>query len=457
MFLVSNRSVGLLTGMLSLSAAWVWAPALFISSQKSFELGAAGAFWFVVPNALALALIGFLATKLKSYMPSGFTLAEFIKLRVNSKSHFIYIIITLVVQLYSLILHLTAINLVLTTFTNYNSKIIIVLLASAFLIIALIRGIRSSIFTDIIKISFLAVIVLLIIPKAISINGGVGAIINGLGGISGKFSNILNPSVFLTFGIAITVSLLSGAAIDQQLWQRALSIKKNNGRVFYYASVIFFLITTLLASLGFLAATLRINVASNQLVGYYLISNTLSPFWVLIFVFTVIITMVAAGSSALCAASSVFSVDIYSTYWKKGSTEKQKLNAGKIFMVAILIIATLISLIPNIQLVYLLLLIGAIRGSLLIPTIKAIYSKNLSKNGFFYGIVSAVAIGLPIFILGSIKNNPTLSGVGSLSTVIISFLIIFITTKLKPEVFNFKKLNERSSIKPQGEEHLLEK
>lgn len=443
MFLVSNRSIGLFAGLLSLSAAWVWAPALFVSSQKSFESGLAGIFWFIVPNALALVLIGILATKVKSYKPDGFTLPEFIKLRFNSKMHLVYVIIILIVLVYSLVLHLTATNLILTSFTSYNREILIGILALTFFIIALMRGIRSSIFTDIIKISFIIIIVLIIVPIAIVKNGGFDSIINGVGGKSGQFSNIFNPQVFLAFGIGSAVSLLSGAAIDQQLWQRAFSIKKNERKTFNYAALVFFFIPLLLSFLGFLAVTQNVNIKNNQLVGYDLISNTLSLPLVFLFVFTVIITMVAAGSSALCAVSSIFSVDIYSTYLKKTSTEKERLKVGRISMFAILLVATLISLIPNIQIVYLLLLIGAIRGALLIPTISSIYKKNLSKIGTFYGIIISIAVGLPLFIYGSLTNNPIISSIGSLSTIIISSLFIFVSTKLRPEKFNFENLKQK--------------
>ena len=51
-FLLANRGIGVLPGAMSIAASWIWAPALFIASQKAYEQGIAGLFWFTFPNPL---------------------------------------------------------------------------------------------------------------------------------------------------------------------------------------------------------------------------------------------------------------------------------------------------------------------------------------------------------------------------------------------------------------------
>ena len=53
-FLLAGRNIGPLAGGMSIAASWIWAPALFISSQKAFDQGIAGFCWFLVPNIAAL-------------------------------------------------------------------------------------------------------------------------------------------------------------------------------------------------------------------------------------------------------------------------------------------------------------------------------------------------------------------------------------------------------------------
>jgi Na+/proline symporter len=84
-FLVSRRNVGLLLGGVTTAVSWVWAGALFVSSQKAYEQGLPGLFWFTLPNASALILFSFLATRMRRIFPEGFTLPEFIGKRFDRK------------------------------------------------------------------------------------------------------------------------------------------------------------------------------------------------------------------------------------------------------------------------------------------------------------------------------------------------------------------------------------
>lgn len=433
-FLVSNRNIGWFVGALSVAVTWVWAPALLVSSQQAFEKGLPGIFWFIIPNTLALILIGTLIPKLKERMPDGFTLPEFIKKNLGKKNHILYIGIILLVQIYSIIIHLTAILLILSPIINLSKSAIIMILSIIFLLLASIRGIRSSIFSDLVKFIFIFVIILFIIPLTIYFSGGLSTLFLGLGGINGQYTNIFDLNVFLTFGIAISISLLSGATIDQQLWQRAFSIKKGEEKkAFYLGAIIFFLIPLFLSTLGFIAAnkTLGLSILNNQLAGYNVILTYLPNTLVLIFISSLTISLFAAGASALCAASSVFTIDIYSMYINRDSSEKKKLFIGRISMILILFLGMLIAFIPNIQIVYLVMLIGSIRGALLIPTIIIIYKKNVSSKAFFISSIMGIIFGLPLFILGTIIKNPLLSSIGALLSVGISGLIILVSLKLK--------------------------
>src|SRR5512141_2315677 len=71
--LVAHREVSLLPGAFSIAVTWIWAPAVFIASQKSFEQGLAGIFWFTVPNVLTFFTFAPLALRLRRLMPTGYS------------------------------------------------------------------------------------------------------------------------------------------------------------------------------------------------------------------------------------------------------------------------------------------------------------------------------------------------------------------------------------------------
>lgn len=68
-FCVGNRNAGWMVSALSIAATWIWAPALFTSTENAYIKGFAGLFWFLVPNVLCLILFIPFAKKIKR--PSG--------------------------------------------------------------------------------------------------------------------------------------------------------------------------------------------------------------------------------------------------------------------------------------------------------------------------------------------------------------------------------------------------
>src|SRR5438067_8744705 len=84
-FLLANRKVGWLLGGFSIAASWIWAPALFVSVQLAYQKGLAGLFWFTVPNILSLTIFALLAPRIRSRMPAGYTLPEYVKERFRTR------------------------------------------------------------------------------------------------------------------------------------------------------------------------------------------------------------------------------------------------------------------------------------------------------------------------------------------------------------------------------------
>ena len=62
-FLVARRELNTFQGSLSISAAWLWAPGLFISAQQAYVNGLAGLFWFCIGNFLTLGAFAYFAKR----------------------------------------------------------------------------------------------------------------------------------------------------------------------------------------------------------------------------------------------------------------------------------------------------------------------------------------------------------------------------------------------------------
>jgi Na+/proline symporter len=64
-FLAADRSMRWWIMGPSIATTWVWAGALFVSTQMSYEKGLAGIFWFTFPNVIALAVYALLGPKIR--------------------------------------------------------------------------------------------------------------------------------------------------------------------------------------------------------------------------------------------------------------------------------------------------------------------------------------------------------------------------------------------------------
>ena len=84
-YLLANRKLGFWESSFSISATWIWAPALFVSAFQAYTNGWLGLFWFLVPNVLCLLLFSMFATKIKTQFPEGYTLSEFMGVRHSGR------------------------------------------------------------------------------------------------------------------------------------------------------------------------------------------------------------------------------------------------------------------------------------------------------------------------------------------------------------------------------------
>ena len=108
LFLVADRSVGVWAGAMSAAFTWIWAPALFIASQKAYEQGLPGLMWFTVPNVGCLILFAFIAPRIRKVFPNGYTLPQYIASRFDTPTHLVYLFCFLSLQICSLAVQLIA-------------------------------------------------------------------------------------------------------------------------------------------------------------------------------------------------------------------------------------------------------------------------------------------------------------------------------------------------------------
>lgn len=440
-FLVANRSMPWLLTAFSMAATWVWAPSMFVASEKAYTQGIAGVFWFVVPNVLTLVLFAFFANKMRKLRPDGWTFSDYIREKYSNRCHSLYLVESFGLQIMSFAVQLLAGATIFSKITGISFTTTTVVMAVCPLFYTFASGIRSSIITDFWKMLWIVIVLVAGLPIMLS-NAGSSALVNGLGGITGDFGSLFSHNgllVALGFGIPTTIGLLSGTFGDQMFWQRVFCVKADKvKRTMMMAALIFAVVPISLALFGFIAAGAGLDISDTQLTNVGAVI-AFCPKWFLYLFFVLILAgLISTVDSIICAVSSVAGHDVSArafNAWVKRFEKKEKISwvlewaaadgvgVARVSMIAVTIVAVLIANMPGLTILYLFLLYGTLRSSVMLPTVFAILGKRMTERGMFYGILTSMLVGLPVFAYGNFTGNILMIVTGSLFTILASGLI----------------------------------
>ena len=417
-FIVANRNISENKSSLSIAATWIWAPALFVASSQSYLNGWQGFAWFFIPNIITLILCGRLSLKIREKFPKGYTLPEYMGKVYSKRVKNIYNFEMIILSILSMAVQFVAGGKILSLITGINFFEMSLLLGIIALGYSMFSGIKASIITDCIQMILMLCIGIMIVPLLVSKTGGLENIIKGLGGINKEFFHLSFKSweLFLTFGLTTTIGLLSGPIGDQSFWQRTFSMNKISiKRAYLKAAIIFAIIPILMAVIGFSAAGKGFIPLDKGIVNLEYIITYLDSRFVILFILMLISGLSSTLDSNLCAISSIIAVEF------KGNIKKN----SRIGMIFLTIAGLLIANVPGMPIERLFLIYGVLRTSVFAGTVMTILSKKriLEKN-IFYGILIAMIIGVPLYVIGASLKMEKLSLFATIFTLVIPYIFI---------------------------------
>lgn len=417
-FCVGNRNTGWMVSALSIAATWIWAPALFTSTENAYTKGFAGLFWFLIPNVLCLILFIPFAKRIREEMPEGITLSGYMYGKYHSKAvKNIYLFQLGALSALSTGVQLLAGSKILSMLTGIPFAVMTVIMAVIAFSYLQFSGIKASILTDAVQMVFMLAASIGFVVLGVKNGGGMETLVTGLGGAAGDAGSLFSKrgwEIFLGFGLPTTIGLISGPFGDQCFWQRAFCVRKDRiGRAFFVGALLFGIVPLSMGVLGFIGSGMGYVAADTGIVNFELIS-TLFPAWAVIpFLFMIVSGLLSTIDSNLCAVSSL-TTDIF---------KEKTLGKTKFAMILLLAVGIAVANIPGLTVTHLFLMYGTLRAATLLPTIFTLKGMELKPQGIVAGIISALIIGLPIFGYGNMQGIAIYKTVGSLLTVILSGVV----------------------------------
>ncbi len=441
-FVIANRKIGFGFGVAGLISIWTWAMAVMMSAAQTFTFGLSGLFWFTVPNGFAVIAVIPFVRKIRSLMPNGYTIPEFVRVRFNGNNFASGVVVlgALFGSLIEVIINIKGTSLVISNVFGADQRAAAIIGLIVVLVYSALGGLWASITTSTLSTLLHTVPSAIILVAALHYAGGADAVWNSVAAQGHDLLSVTRSDAAMGFGITLALGLLTATIAGQEFWQVAWALKKKDvSRTFLWAGAWFYPIPICLGLLGLVGLALHVDVASQlggdaAAIGPYLVSHLGMPTWlVILYVVVILSACYSVIDSAFTATSSIFVVDIIRPLFPTIG-ERALFIWAKVPMLLAAIIAAGIVL-TGVDFVTIVLTSYAIRTAILVPLVLALFWSRMTGSGFVAGTLAAIAIGMPI-------RAATDDFWGSLAILAISAVIPFVLGQFNTQRFDFDSLRQ---------------
>jgi Na+/proline symporter len=413
-FLFANRTLQMVPTGLAIGTHWIWAIALFVGPATAYIWGWIGLLWFLIPNSLALLLIGYILYRIRNRYPQGYSLTAYVKENFSTRVGVLFQFKFIVNAFAALLLAFTAINK-LWEFSGLSESINPIYVSLAVGVLTLLftakGGIRTSIFTGTVQAVLWTVFVVLCAVFLI----GTDLPIYSTG--AKNLESVFNPEFLTTFAVAYMIAMSVSSASHGHLWQKGFSMPKENIMPAYTLGAVFFAVFlfTILSMASFAQVNgLEVKAADTSLL--LAISTALGGAALLYFS----IIFIGQTSTVIDSSMNYFS-SLVSLEWLKS----EKVWTSRVIMTAFLVAAWLVSWL-KLELWTIMLLMSSVRTVMFVPLILHVFNFKLQESTVFW--TSAVTIVISVYFavtakLDSIAINNMYAMIVAIAIPLVVYLI----------------------------------
>jgi len=411
-FLVARRELNTFQGSLSVAAAWLWAPGLFISAQQAYVNGLVGLFWFCLGNFFTLGAFAYFAKRIRKLKPDGFTFSGYLKEKFSSRVQALFVVEMMLLAVCAFAINLIAGSKTVESLTGLDSGIVSLLMVLIAILYSFRTGLKATVVTEIIKIIVVWTGAVVLVPWVILNAGGWDTVVAGLGGRSGLGADIFGTpfawGVFSGFGAAAFLGHMGGPWGDNSFYQRAFSIKE--GSIipsFVIAGFVFIVVPIMMGLLGFVAAGSGMEIENVDVTNALVIAEFLPAGATVFFMFMVFAGLVSILDSQFASVANMTGHDIYNKF-KVGIFGADEIQWARYGMVALAVLALIVANVPGMTLMYLFLFFAVLRASVWLPSMISFLKPDLiTEKGMFWGILVCATAGEILFVSGKLGYTDT--------------------------------------------------
>ncbi len=397
-YMTAGNGIGLGVSAASMTATWIWAASMYASATSGYVYGISGPIHYGLWGALMILFIYPYGRRIRAVAPRAHTLAEVMYARHGRSSQLMLAGSNVLGSVISLTSNFIAGGALISMLSPFSFSQGIVVIAGGVLLYTLWSGFRASVLTDFIQVCAMLGAVVVIIPAIFFAMGGPAVFIEGASNLTPQQTSFFSSDAFLNQGAPYIAAVLAYAIGNQTIAQRLFAVREDLIRPTFITATVGYGATIIgIGMLGVVALYAGINPMEGdlnnlipQLAGTYFGPVLLSIFFIMI-----IGSLASTADSDLSALSSIMMADIYGRAGKRKADPRLMLTVGR----ATMVIATGAALYfagARMNILDLLVLVGAIWGALVFPVIASFYWEKVTNKAFTVSVLAALAIFFPV-------------------------------------------------------------
>lgn len=397
MFNTAGRTVksGLVAS--AVVSSWTWAATLLQSSGVCYRYGVSGPFWYASGATVQILLFATIAITLKKRAPNAHTFLEVIKARYGKAAHFTFIVFGLMTNMLVSLMLITGGAATVNALTGMHAVAAIFLIPIPVVAYTVSGGLKATFITDYIHTFAVLIIIIIFALKAYATSNVLGspsAVYDLLvkaaqahpvsGNHDGSYLTMKSQGGAIFFVINI-VGNFGTVFLDNGYYNKAIAASPVHALPGYimggaaWFAIPWLTATTLgLAALA-LESTPQFPTYPNRLTDSEVSAGLALPYAAVALmgkggaIATLIMLFLAvtsAFSAELVATSTIFTYDIYRTYFRPNASSKRLVWMSHMIMVAYMVVVCCISTglwYNGISMGYLYLLMGVLISAAVIP------------------------------------------------------------------------------------------
>lgn len=434
--MLAGRNVGMALGTATLMATWVTSNTTMLAPQFVLEMGVWG---MLAYSTAAIGLIAFapLAARIRKLIPKGFTSGDFIYHRYGKTTWKVFLFISLFYGIIWLISMAMAGGILMQTIAGIPYVIGTTVIIAVCVGYTLMGGLYAVIGTDYIQ-SLLILIGVVVVGIGIYNILDFNMTYNYLEENKPMLLSILFPAALMSIFNNLLFSV--GEVFHSNVWwSRTFALRGNVGKKAFLLSGLGWLPIPIAA--GYIALSsnsLGLNIDSPDMVGPLVATHVLGEVGSIIVFIVLFCSLASSIDAVLASTADLITQDIYKKSFRPQATEQQLKRFSIIMMVAIGLLAWIISIQRVGTLASVLFFAGPMVGSTIWPIITGLFWEKASAKGALLAMLLGSTLGLiSYFTLGWYTS--------SLVGALVSMVVTIYFTKKSKEKFNWSLLQKLNS------------